>query len=136
MFDAIHGVELQAVQIGLVHLLPLFPVAADWDVERTEYNRNVGAAFERIRDYQAAHYALNRYAGAFWNRARLSPLSADLLRKIGVFRARGDLVHYEDESFDIADWQSLLLGHGVMPESWDPAADRTPPDVVKATGAS
>lgn len=131
VFDAIHGVELQAVQTGLVHLLPLFPVSAEWDVERTEYNRNVGAAFERIRDYQSAHYALNRYAGAFWNRARLTPLSADLLRKIGVFRARGDLVHYEDESFDIADWQSLLLGHGVLPESWDPAADRTPPDVVK-----
>jgi len=130
-FDAIHGVDLQAVQIGLVHLLPLFPVALTYEVERTEYNRNVRAAFERIRDYQSAHYALNRYGGAFWSRARLTPLSADLLRKIGVFRARGDLVHYEDESFDIGDWQSLLLGHGVIPETWDPAADRTPPEVVK-----
>jgi len=130
-FDAIHGVDLQAVQIGLVHLLPLFPVAGTCDVERVEYNRNVRAAFDRIRDFQSAHYALNRYAGAFWNRARLTPLSAELVRKIGVFRARGDLVHYEDESFDIADWQSLLLGHGVMPETWDPAADRTPPDVVR-----
>jgi tryptophan 7-halogenase len=131
-FDAIHGVDLQAVQIGLVHLLPLFPVAAGCDVERTEYNRSVRAAFERIRDFQSAHYALNRYGGAFWNRARLTPLSAEVLRKIGVFRARGDLVHYEDETFDIADWQSLLLGHGVMPETWDPAADRTPPEVVKS----
>jgi tryptophan halogenase len=130
-FDALHGVELQAVQIGLVHLLPLFPVAADCEIERLEYNRNVRAAFERIRDFQSAHYALNRYAGAFWNRARLTPLSAELVRKIGVFRARGDLVSYEDESFDIADWQSLLLGHGVIPETWDPAADRTPPEVVK-----
>ena len=130
-FDALHGVELQAVQIGLVHLLPLFPVDADCAVERSEYNKNVRAAFERIRDFQSAHYALNRYGGTFWDRARLTPLSAELLRKIGVFRARGDLVHYEDESFDIADWQSLLLGHGVTPETWDPAADRTPPEVVK-----
>jgi tryptophan halogenase len=130
-FDAFHGVDLQAVQIGLVHLLSLFPVGADYAVERHEYNQNVRAAFERIRDFQSAHYALNRYAGLFWSRARLTPLSAQLVRKIGVFRARGDLVHYEDESFDIADWQSLLLGHGVMPETWDPAADRTPPEVVK-----
>jgi tryptophan 7-halogenase len=130
-FDALHGVDLQAVQIGLVHLLPLFPVAADFTVERLEYNRNVRSAFERIRDYQSAHYALNRYAGAFWNRARLVPLGAELVRKIGVFRARGDVVHYEDESFDIADWQALLLGHGVIPDTWDPAADRTPPEVVK-----
>jgi tryptophan halogenase len=130
-FDALHGVDLQAVQIGLVHLLPLFPVDADCAVERSEYNKNVRAAFERVRDFQSAHYALNRYGGTFWDRARLTPLSGELLRKIGVFRARGDLVHYEDESFDIADWQSLLLGHGVMPETWDPAADRTPPEVVK-----
>ena len=53
------------------------------------------------------------------------------MRRIGVFRARGNVVHYEDESFSIDDWQALLLGHGVMPETWDPAADRTPPELVK-----
>jgi tryptophan halogenase len=131
VFDAIHGVELQAVQLGLVHLLPLFPVTGDYAVERAEYNQNLQSAFERIRDFQIAHYALNRYGGAFWERARLSPVRGELLRKIGVFRARGEVVHYEDESFSIADWQSLLLGHGVLPESWDPAVDRSAPEVVQ-----
>jgi tryptophan 7-halogenase len=131
VFDAIHGVELQAVQLGLVHLLPLFPMEADFAVEREEYNRNLHAAFERIRDFQSAHYVLNGYGGDFWQRARLTPVSRELLRKIGVFRARGDVVHFEDESFSIADWQALLLGHGVKPETWDPAADRASPDVVK-----
>ena len=58
-------------------------------------------------------------------------MRAELLRKIGVFRARGEVVHYEDESFSIADWQSLLLGHGVAPETWDPAVDRSAPEVVQ-----
>ncbi len=48
---------------GLVHLLPLFPVQADFSVERDEYNKNVRAAFERMRDFQSAHYLLNRYGG-------------------------------------------------------------------------
>lgn len=130
-FDAIHGVDLQAVQLGLVHLLPLFPVDSDYAVERDEYNKNVHSAFERIRDFQSAHYVLNRYGGAFWERARLTPVSRELMRKVGVFRARGDVAHYEDESFSIDDWQALLLGHGVQPETWDPAADRTSPDLVK-----
>ncbi len=65
VFDPIHGVDLQAVQLGLVHLLPLFPVEADYVVERNEYNRNLQAAFERIRDFQSAHYVLNRYGGDF-----------------------------------------------------------------------
>jgi tryptophan 7-halogenase len=131
VFDPIHGVDLQAVQLGLVHLLPLFPVHADYGAERDEYNQNLRAAFERIRDFQSAHYVLNRYGGPFWERARLTPVSRDLIRKIGVFRARGDLVQYEDESFSIDDWQALLLGHGVLPETWDPAVDRTPPEHLK-----
>jgi tryptophan halogenase len=130
-FDAVHDVELQGVQLGLVHLLPLFPVDADFAVEREEYNQNIRSAFDRLRDFQAAHYVLNRYGGAFWERARLAPVSKELLRKIGVFRARGDVVYYEDESFGIDDWQALLLGHGVMPETWDPAADRSTPELVK-----
>jgi tryptophan halogenase len=132
VFDAIHGVDLQAVQIGLVHLLPLFPVHPDFAIERDEYNKNVRAAFERIRDFQSAHYVLNRYGGDFWARARLTPVSADLMLKIGVFRARGDVVYYEDETFAIDDWQALLLGHGVVPETWDPAADRPDPALVKS----
>jgi tryptophan halogenase len=132
VFDPIHSVELQAVQLGLVHLLPLFPMDADYAVERDEYNQNLKSAFERIRDFQSAHYVLNRYGGAFWERARLAPVSRDLLRRIGVFRARGEVVHYEDESFSIDDWRALLLGHGVLPETWDPAVDCTPPDMLKS----
>ncbi|HEV7605694.1 MAG TPA: tryptophan 7-halogenase [Steroidobacteraceae bacterium] len=132
VFDAIHGVDLQAVQVGLVHLLPLFPVHPDYAVERDEYNKHVRAAFERIRDFQSAHYVLNRYGGDFWARARLTPVSRELMLKIGVFRARGDVIYYEDESFAIDDWQALLLGHGVSPETWDPAADCPEPALVKS----
>jgi tryptophan halogenase len=131
-FDPIHSVDLQAVQVGLVHLLPLFPVAAEYAVERVEYNLNVRAAFERIRDFQQAHYLLNRYGDSpFWQAARVSAPGAELAHKIAAFRARGDIAYYEDETFAIDDWQALLLGHGVMPESYDPAVDRTPPELVQ-----
>jgi tryptophan halogenase len=131
VFDAMHFVDLQAVQVGLVHLLPLFPVAGDFEAERREYNANVRASFERLRDFQAAHYLLNRYQSPFWSRAREVRASAELAHKIDAFRARGEAVFYEDESFMIDDWQALLIGHGVMPESHDPAVDRTPPLQVR-----
>jgi tryptophan 7-halogenase len=132
VFDPIHSVELQAVQIGLVHLLHLFPVQADYDVERAEYNQNVRSAFERIRDFQSAHYFLNRFgSSSFWARAREQLLSPELTHKIDAFRARGDVAFYEDETFMIDDWQALLVGHGVMPESYDPAVERTSPEVIQ-----
>ena len=135
VFDPLHFVDLHAVQVGLVHLLPLFPVQADFGVERDEYNKNVRAAFGRMRDFQSAHYLLNRYGSdgdAFWTRARAAAPLAELAHKIDAFRARGETVYYEDEAFTIDDWQALFIGHGVIPETWDPAVDRTPPELLRS----
>lgn len=134
VFDPVHFLDLHSVQVGLVHLLHLFPVQADYGVERDEYNQNVRSSFERMRDFQSAHYLLNHYGlsradGNFWSRARAVPASAELQHKIDAFRARGECVHYEDEAFTIDDWQALLLGHGVFPESHDPAVERTPAEL-------
>jgi tryptophan halogenase len=137
VFDPLHFVDLHAVQVGLAHLLHLFPVQADCSVERHEYNQNVRSAFERMRDFQSAHYRLSRYGLAgdtsgFWSRARAAPVSTELAHKIDSFRARGETVHYEDEAFTIDDWQALFIGHGVIPESWDPAVDRTEPALLRS----
>lgn len=132
VFDPAHCVDLQAVQIGLVHLLHLFPVREDYEVERVEYNQNVRAAFERIRDFQSAHYLLNRFgSSSFWRRAREQLVAPELKHKLDTFRARGDLAWYEDETFMIHDWQALLIGHGVWPESYDPCVERTAPEVME-----
>jgi tryptophan halogenase len=133
VFDPLHFVDLHAVQTGLVHLLPLFPVHSGFGVERDEYNKNVRSAFERMRDFQSAHYLLNRYGESpFWARARSAAPSAELAHKLDAFRARGETVDYEDEAFTIDEWQALFIGHGVLPESYDPAVDRTPPDLLKS----
>ena len=129
VFDPMHFLDLHGVQVSLVHLLHLFPVQADFSVERDEYNLNVRSAFERMRDFQAAHYHLNRTHGDFWRRARAVPVSEELAHKIDAFRARGEAAQYEDEAFTIDDWQALFLGHGLVPETHDPAVERTPADL-------
>jgi tryptophan halogenase len=132
VFDPIDSVDLQAVQIGLVHLLSLFPVQSDYAAERIEYNRTLRLAFERIRDFQSAHYAINRYAhSSFWLHARQTTVSPELTHKIETFRARGDVPLYENETFPLDSWQALFVGHGMVPETYDPIIDRTPPETMK-----
>jgi tryptophan 7-halogenase len=132
VFDPLHSLDLHTVQVGLVHLLPLFPVRGDFDAERDEYNQNVRAAFGRMRDFQHAHYHLNRHGGSgFWTRARAARPGVELAHKIDAFRARGEPVDYEHESFSIDDWRALFIGLGVVPESWDPAVDGTPAETLR-----
>jgi tryptophan halogenase len=130
--DPIHSVGLHVAQLGLVHLLSLFPVSNDYATERVEYNRVCQQAFARVRDFQSAYYASNRIGNSeFWKRARLSRRSSELEHKIDTFRARGELPMYEQETFSADGWQALLIGQGVMPETYDPAVERASPELIK-----
>lgn len=133
MFDPIHGVDLHAVQLGLVHLLACFPTYGGFEAERAEYNRVTRSAFARIRDFQSVHYALNRYGSSpLWTQAREAAVSPELAHRIGTFRARGEVAPWEDDSFLPDSWRALFIGHGLAPESYLPTVDRTPPEEMKA----
>lgn len=131
-FDPVHGVDLLAVQLGLVHLLSLFPAGGDFSAERDEYNALMRGVFERVRDFQSAHYVLNRYeASPFWARARQASTSPELTHRIETFRARGEIPPLEDEAFAPDSWRALFVGHGLTPRSHAPMIDRTPPDLMR-----
>lgn len=131
-FDPIHSVELQAMHMSLVHLLTLFPIHREYEVERAEFNRLTRSGLERLRDYQSAFYVLNRYDSPFWSGAREAQRSAELTHKIATFRARGDVPLYEHETFPADSWRALFVGHGILPETDDPLAESTAPEKLKA----
>jgi tryptophan halogenase len=128
ILDPIHDVGLHALQLGVVHLLSLFPVSGQFTAERAEYNRIMRSYYERIRDFQCAFYALSSFDGEFWQQARNQAIPQSLSHKIDTFRANSDIAPMEDETFLPESWQAIFTGLGVMPESWPPAIDRIPPN--------
>jgi tryptophan halogenase len=129
--DPLHDVDLHALQLGIVHLLSLFPATGQYMAERAEYNRIMRSSYERIRDFQCLLYALSSFHGEFWRQARDRAVPQPLAHKIATFRARGDVAPMEDESFSPDSWQAMFTGLGVMPESWPPAVDRISPNRFK-----
>jgi tryptophan halogenase len=117
-------VDLHALQLGIVHLLALFPVSGQFGAERAEYNRIMHSHYERIRDFQCAFYALAPFSGDFWHRAREQPVPQTVAHKIALFRARGEVATMEDETFFAESWRALFVGLGVTPDSGSPAVDR------------
>lgn len=130
--DPIHNLDLHAVQLGLITLLTYFPAGQDAAPSRDEYNRLMRSSFERLRDYQAAFYALAPYPGVFWDAGRAAPQPPELAHIIATFRARGEVPPMEDDSIPTDHWRALLIGLGVAPESHPPRIDATAPDTVKA----
>jgi tryptophan halogenase len=120
--DPLLDLDLHTVQLGIVHLLSLFPTTATAESERAEYNRITRSHFERLRDFQAAPY--------FLTGASQAPPDS-LLHKIETFRARGAIAPMEDETFSPDQWRALFVGLGLMPETWAPAIETVPPERMK-----
>ena len=73
VLDPIHDVGIHALQLGIVHLLSLFPGTGQFAVERAEYNRIMRRSYERIRDFQCALYSLAPFDGEFWGGPVVNP---------------------------------------------------------------
>ena len=128
-FDPIDNVSLHALQMGLAHLVNLFPLDRDAAAEREEYNRTLQVVFERLRDFQCAHFKLNRIMDKpFWDHVRRQDAPDELAWKIELFQARGVVAMYDEESFESESWNAILIGHGIVPRSFDPMAGLLPQD--------
>ena len=129
---AVSAEPLDAVQVHLAHayishLIGLFPADAANMPEAGAFNRIVRRLAENVRDFQFAHYKLNRrFDDPFWNRARDAAAPELLERKMRLFGLRGIVPLNDDETFFEWDWAELFIGHGLVPKSYDPRVDSIP----------
>lgn len=131
--DPLFDLDLHVVQLGIVHLISLFPTGERFDAESNEYNRVLASKVARLRDLPAAFYGSSRFhAAGFWEAARRAGMPETALHKVGTFRARGILPPMEDETFAPDFWRAMLIGLGEMPQTWPPVIDLTSAETVKS----
>lgn len=125
--DPIDALELQVTHGCISHLMTLFPATAGDFPEADAYNQSIRSFGANLRDFQAAHYLLNRrFDDLFWDQVRGAALPPGLKRKVDMFSARAVVPLNDDESFQEQGWAALLLGCGVRPEGYDPRVDALP----------
>jgi len=122
--DPIDALDLHVTHGCISHLMSLFPATAGDFPEAEAYNRSVRSFGTNLRDFQAAHFLLNRrFDDPFWDGIREVEMPPSLKRKVEMFDARADVPLNDDESFYEQGWAALLLGCGVQPKGYDPRVD-------------
>jgi tryptophan halogenase len=115
---------LRLIDAEVARLITLFPDRGDMQLMAVEYNRAIGATYERARDFVLLHYLLSRRTdGALW-RERAVPAPASLTQCLRLFRHRGRVVFHEDEIFEEAWWACACMGLGVRPEHFSILAEQ------------
>ena len=118
---------LHLVRTAIARLVSLFPEQADAPVEAAEYNRLAIGEAERIRDYLIARYKTNGRVGEpFWDACRAMDVPEPLAYRLDLYRSRGSVVLYDEETFEAGDWIMMLDEQGVRPRRYDPLADAIP----------
>jgi tryptophan 7-halogenase len=123
--EPLDGLALHVAHACISHLMTVFPATASEFPEAIAYNRSIHAFAANIRDFQLAHYKLNRrFDDKMWDRARDADVPKGLKHKLDLFAARAMVPLYDDESFQEQGWAALFVGSGLMPESYDVRIDQ------------
>src|SRR5206468_10509661 len=87
--EPLDALSLHTAHACISHLMTVFPAAADEFPEAIAYNRSIHAFAANVRDFQLAHYKLNRrFDDSLWDRARDAAVPASLQHKLDLFAAR------------------------------------------------
>jgi tryptophan halogenase len=125
--EPLESTSIYLIQIAIMHLVPLFPTRNIDPRLRREFNRRIDNEYERIRDFLILHYHLgSRDDAELWRYCRTMEVPESLERKIALFRHSGIIEEYKDGLFTPPSWISVLLGQGLTPENYHPAADIQP----------
>ena len=122
--EPLESTSIHLVQSGIAKLLALFPDRRFNPVERDEYNRQMQDVFEDVRDFVILHYkAGQRDDSDFWNYCRTMDVPEKLAAKFELWKSKGRIFRQGAELFNVESWVAVMLGQGVVPDDYEPAAD-------------
>ena len=122
--EPLESTSIHLVQSGIARLMTLFPTRAFKQTEIDRYNQMTEQEYVDIRDFLVLHYsATERDDTPFWNYCRNIAPPAGLAEKLEMFRSSGRVFREHNELFTETSWESVLIGQGVVPGGYHPAAD-------------
>jgi tryptophan 7-halogenase len=125
--EPLESTSIHLIQTGITRLIDLLPAGEITDATREDYNQRSAFEMERIRDFIILHYHANgRVGDPFWDGLRDMAIPEPLQHKIDLFRSTARVVPSFDELFDTRAWIHVMIGQGIIPESYHPLADQLP----------
>jgi len=125
--EPLDATDLNVLHTGLAYFISLFPVSESFSEEAALFNQKMQSHVERLRDFSLVHYILNRrYEEEFWDQCRGPVLPEELKYRFDLFAQRAESVACEEEVFGKDSWVSILIGHGLLPNFYNPLVERVP----------
>lgn len=121
--EPLEATALHIVQATVEGFADTYEAGGFTPQHREEFNRNIGARYDGIRDYIVAHYRLNsRGAGEYWRANASHDNLSDSLKALMTCWFKGGELDVEVRQQGISkyyaplSWHCLFAGYGTFPE--------------------
>ncbi|MFZ5744547.1 MAG: tryptophan halogenase family protein [Pseudomonadota bacterium] len=113
---------IQRAVLRMIRMLPGGPVS---ERDIAEFNDQQLTDMDQIRDFLILHYKVTeRRDSPFWRHCAALPMPDSLAQKIELFRETGRVFRKNEELFVENSWVQVMMGQGIMPESYHPIATK------------
>jgi tryptophan halogenase len=119
--EPLESTSIHLVQKAIARFTGFLPTKRYDPISQAEFNRLMAAEYIEVRDFLVLHYnATMRDDSEFWNYCRTMPIPDSLAHRIELFRTRASLISKTEELFGDTSWLAVMLGQGIVPETYDP----------------
>lgn len=121
--EPLEWTNLHLAHSAIDRIIAMMPGGDCAPVELAEFNRQSYAEAIRVRDFVLLHYAVSSRAEPFWRAVAATALPPSLAHTLALFKERGRLPVYDEETFARDSWLAVLFGQGILPRRADPLAE-------------
>ena len=130
--EPLESTSIHLIQRSIIRLMQLFPYSGIREPEVQEFNNQMDAEIENIRDFIVLHYHVtNRDDTRFWRHCRSMNIPDSLQHRIDLFKQTGRVFRVDSELFAENSWIQVMLGQGLMPEQYHPIVDQMTDDELR-----
>ncbi|MFT4787249.1 MAG: tryptophan halogenase [Paraglaciecola sp.] len=121
--EPLESTSIHLIQSAIVRLLKMFPNEGINQTAIDLYNTESKTEFETIADFIILHYHVNeRQDSDFWRDMSHMAIPDRLQQKIELFKECAAIFNDPHDIFRDASWLQVMLGQGIMPGDYHPAA--------------
>ncbi len=123
--EPLESTSIHLIQNGIIRLIKMFPRAGIEQANIDQFNRESLDEIEHIRDFIILHYHVNQRTDSdYWTECREMAIPDSLQHKIDLFSRSGLIFRENNELFSEVSWTSVMIGQGLVPETYHPVADQ------------
>lgn len=127
--EPLESTSIHLIQRAILRLIRLFPAGGISARDVAEFNDQQDQDMVQIRDFLILHYKVTeRRDSAFWRQCAAMAVPDSLAQKIELFRETGRVFRRNEELFAENSWVQVMMGQGIVPQSWHPIAGKLSDD--------